>query len=97
MKIETKYNIGDKVWIVYEGDFYNSSTGERQNSCEVSIYTDKIVEVTFYENGLVYNFENYPDELKEDEIILYDEKDKLLQKIEELMNKINEREGKINE
>ena len=84
MKIETKYNIGDKVWIVYEGDFYN----------EVSIYTDTIIEVTFYENGLVYNFENYPDELKEDEIILYDEKDKLLQKIEELTNKINEREEK---
>lgn len=94
MKIETKYNIGDKVWIVYEGDFYNSYTGKMQNSCEVSIYTDTIMEVTFYENGLVYNFENYPDELKEDEIILYDEKDKLLQKIEELMNKINEREGK---
>ena len=55
------------------------------------------MEVTFYKDGLVYNFENYPDELKEDEIILYDEKDKLLQKIEELMNKINEREGKINE
>ena len=94
MKIETKYNIGDKVWIVYEGDFYNSSTGERQNSCEVSIYTDTITEITFYENGLVYNFENCPEELKEDEIILYDEKDKLLQKIEELMNKIIERREK---
>lgn len=94
MKIETKYNIGDKVWIVYEGDFYNSSTGERQNSCEVSVYTDTIMEVTFYENGLVYNFENCPDELKEDEIILYDDKIALLDKIEELMNKINEREEK---
>lgn len=94
MKIETKYNIGDKVWIVYEGDFYNSSTGERQNSCEVSVYTDTITEFTFYENGLVYNFENCPDELKEDEIILYDDKIALLDKIEELMNKINEREEK---
>lgn len=94
MKIETKYNIGDKVWIVYEGDFYNSFTGERQNSCEVSVYTDIITEFTFYEYGLVYNFENYPDELKEDEIILYDDKIALLDKIEELMNKINEREEK---
>lgn len=92
MKIETKYNIGDKVWIVYEANIYKSDTGEYEPTGEVSIYTDTIMEVTFYENGLVYNFENYPDELKEDEIILYDEKDKLLQKIEELMNKINERE-----
>ena len=94
MKIETKYNIGDKVWIVYEGNFYISTTGKMQNSCEVRIYTDTITEITFYENGLVYNFENCPEELKEDEIILYDEKDKLLQKIEELMNKIIERREK---
>ena len=60
MKIETKYNIGDKVWIIYEGAFYNSSTGERQNSCEVNVYTDTITEFTFYENGLVYNFEKLP-------------------------------------
>ena len=31
-------------------------------------------------------------DVKEDEIILYDETDKLLAKIQELMNEINERE-----
>ena len=86
MKIETKYNIGDKVWIVYEPEINSTKSGE------ISIYTDTIAEIIFYKNEIVYDFDLYPDELKESEIILYDEKDKLLAKIEELTNKIEERE-----
>lgn len=86
MKIETKYNIGDKVWIVYEPKTDSTFFGE------VSIYTDTIVEIVIYKNGIVYAFENCPEELKESEIIIYNEKDKLLAKIEELTNKIEERE-----
>ena len=94
MKIETKYNIGDKVWIIYEGTFYNSATGKHENSSEVSLYTDIINEITFYENELVYGCEYCPDGLKEKDVILFDEKDKLLQKIEELTIKIDKRDGK---
>ena len=36
-------------------------------------------------------------DLKEDEIILYDETDKLLAKIQKLMNEINEREKEKDE
>lgn len=94
MKIETKYNIGDKVWIIYEGTFYNSATGKHENSGEVSLYTDTINEITFYESGLIYGCEDCPEGLKEKDVILFDEKDKLLQRIEELTIKIDKRDGK---
>lgn len=94
MQIETKYNIGDKVWIIYEGTIYNPAIGKKENSGEVSIYTDIINEITFYENELVYGCEYCPDGLKEKDVISFDEKDKLLQKIEELTIKIDKRDGK---
>ena len=92
MKIETKYNVGDKVWIVYEPTIREEEFKVYKLAGEVALYLDRIIEIVFYDNKIVYVFENCPEELEEYEIILYNEKDKLLAKIEELTNKIEERE-----
>ena len=98
MKIETKYNIGDRVWIVKEGSYYNSTTGKRELSDELEVFDDYITAINIEEGNNIIYVLKYADmiDLAENDIILYNEKDKLIQKIEELMNKINEREEKGN-
>lgn len=95
MKIETKYNIGDRVWLVYESSFYNGLTEQMELSGEVGLYDSKIDSITIDDDELVYNCEdgNYT-ELRENEVILYEEKDKLFEKIKEVMQSIHEREEK---
>jgi len=92
MKIETKYNIGDKVWIVYEAQTEYGLSGE------VNIYDTEICNIVTGKEGLYYccGDGNYT-ELKEEDIILYNEKDKLLDKKENLMQEIHKREEKENE
>lgn len=80
MKIETKYEIGDKIWIVYEGNHV------------VELYDDVIAEIGVDEDKNIIYYTSLCEDLKEDEIILYDEKDKLLQTIKELMKNIKEKE-----
>lgn len=81
MKIESKYNIGDHIWVVYK---------ER---IEVHIFEDYISGISIEEDGKIfYYLKNTYEDIKEDEMILYDETDKLIAKIQELMKSINERE-----
>ena len=84
MKIETKYNIGDKVWIVYEARLSNGLSGE------VSVYDAEVESITVDSEGLYYNTQ-YCDH-KEDEIVPYEDKEALVTKIQELMNAIHKRE-----
>lgn len=81
MKIETKYNVGDRIWVVYE------------TKGEVCVYDDFIGWIT-YENDLFYTTKESCADRKEDEIILYDDEEGLLAKIKELMQEIHEREKK---
>ena len=86
MKIETKYNVGDKVWIVYEASNQYGKTGE------VSIYSATIEAIWVDNDGVYYSTEY--NENKEDEIVLYTDHEGLVKAITNLMNKINEREEK---
>ena len=79
MKIETKYNIGDKVWVVYE------------NQGEVCVYDTEITDIFIDKNGINYYGKEGTDYL-EDLLISYNEKDKLLERILSIMNEIHERE-----
>ena len=89
MNIKTKYEIGDRIWHVYEPNTQYGLSGE------VSIYDDYICWIEINENGIFYLLK-YADivDLKEEDVILYNDKEKLLAKIEEKMNEINEREDK---
>lgn len=94
MKLETKYNIGDRVWIVYESRI-NNQFHHDEPAGEISVYEDSIVAIEVDKDGTHYLLK-YSDcmDLEEKDIILYDETDKLINTIKELMNEINEREGK---
>lgn len=79
MRIETKYNIGDKVWVVYE---YQG---------EVCVYDTEITDIFIDKDGINYYGKEGTDYL-EDLLIPYNEKDKLLERILSIMNEIHERE-----
>ena len=81
MQIKTKYEIGQKVWVIHE------------NRGEVCIYDDTISEICVTEEGLHYLLKESCNELKEDDAILYDEKEKLLNEIESLMQEIHNKEA----
>lgn len=81
MKIETKYEIGQKIWIVYK------------NKGEVCLYCEAILEIAFDKNGFWYTTENSYDEIKEKDVILENDKDKLFEAIQKIMKEIEEEEG----
>lgn len=83
MKIETKYNIGDKIWIVYEG-----TEG-------VNVYIDEISNIIINEKGNIVYCTQIGDyeEYKEEDIISYKDKLQLIEKIHELAKKIAKEDG----
>lgn len=92
MKIETKYNIGDRIWIVYENTIRDMNNNFVLSG-EINLFDTTISEITVHNNG----FEYYPEEgefegIEEKDIILYEDRKKLLATIFELMDKIHERE-----
>lgn len=73
MNIETKYKIGEKVWVVYK------SNGE------VNVYSDIIESYTISEDGVtVWLKDSSCVEFLEESLILYDDTEALLEKIKEL-------------
>lgn len=82
MEIKTKFNIGDRMWIVYE------------NKGEISVYSDIIDTFMIDKEGRVWVFFKYSDaaEMEEKDLIGYDDTQKLLQKIKELDLMIIERD-----
>ena len=81
MKIETKYEIGTHIWVVYK------------NNEEVNVYDDYIINILI--NGdkeLVYSTKETYEELSEDEIILFEDTKSLVSKIKKLMEEIRSSE-----
>ena len=78
MEIKTKYEIGQKIWIVYK------------NKGEVNLYCEPIINIVIDENGFYYCTDNHYDEIKEEDIILENDKDKLFERIKHLMKEIDE-------
>lgn len=82
MKIESKFEIGQAVWVVYP------SNGE------VNIYDDEISEICVDEDGIYYILREACIDGREEEIIAYEDKEGLINKIEKLMKEIREKEKK---
>ena len=80
--IEMKYDIGSRVWVVY---IYNG---------EISVYEDTLGEFCVSEEKEFYITNNGFHELTQEEVILYEDKDKLYKTICEKMNEIKEMERK---
>ena len=84
MKIQTKYEIGDKVWIVYE------------NRGEACVYDDYIDEIFVNDEGINYMLREACIDGKEEDIILYEDTDKLVEKIKQIMEDIRKKEREEN-
>ena len=65
MVIQTKYKLGDRVWIVYE------------NRGEVCVYDDYIDEIYVNENGVYYMLKEACIDHTEKDIVLYDDAEKI--------------------
>lgn len=87
MKIETKFNIGDRVWIVYE------------NRGEVNVYSDEIDSMTIENSGrlLIWFKDSDAMDVYEEELIEYNDLKKLAEKILEIDNKIRKEQFEKNE
>lgn len=78
MKIETKFNIGDRVWIVYE------------NRGEVNAYSDEIDSMTIGNSGrlLIWFKDSDAMDVYEEDLIRYEDLKTLSERILELDNKV---------
>ena len=78
MKIESKFNIGDRVWVVYEYD------------SEIRVYSDYITEILIQKgNEIRYWLENTDcDDFEESALIPYNDIDLLTLKIQILDDQI---------
>lgn len=84
MNIKTKYDVGTHIWIIYE------------HNGEVHVYDDYISSIG-WEDYLFYVTKESCEELKEENVILYEEEDKLVERIKQLMLEIREKEGSKDE
>ena len=73
MKFESEYEIGDRVWVVYEA--YG----------EACVYDDYIDEICVNENKEIYYIlKEACIDISEDNIVLYEDTEKLINKIKEI-------------
>lgn len=79
MDIKTKYQIGQRVWVV----------AENEKRKEIELFSDTIVEICITRNReIVYILDNLCDEVKENNIIPYEDTESLLQEILDIDNRL---------
>lgn len=79
MQINTKYEVGQHVWHIYE------------NKGEVCVFDDFIGWITI-EDDMYYTLKESTVDVKEEDIILYEDTDTLSKKIIEIMEDIRKKE-----
>lgn len=93
MQIKTKYNIGDRIWIVKEMEIYSEQGHKMKQLGELEVFDDYIMAIDVYKDGFIYMLENADMiELYEHDVIPYEDKQALLDKIEKEMKKIHDRD-----
>ena len=93
MIVETKYNIGDRVWVVYEQNIYTDSY--KGPAGEITVFLDEIVGIIINKDEILYEINaEGADWIPEKDIIFYGDDISLLNKIKELNDIITERENK---
>lgn len=79
MQINTKYEIGQHVWHIYE------------NKGEVCVFDDFIGWITI-EDDMYYTLKESSVDVKEEDIIIYEDTDTLLKRIVTIMEDIRNKE-----
>lgn len=82
MKIETKFDIGDRIWVVYE---------DRR---EIHVYSDEIDSMCVERNNKVTIYLKNSDafDTYEEDVFKYEDTEGLMNKIKELDDKIRKEE-----
>ena len=83
MEIVTKYNIGQHIWVIYE------------DRGTVQLFDTTITSIDIDKEGLAYYVKEGWD-FPEEQIIPYEDTNKLVAMIKDTMNTIHEREEKEN-
>ena len=73
MNINTKYEIGQRIWIIY------------LHNREVCVFDDVITEIVLSDDGLEYWCKEAGDSIKENEIVKYEDELELVNRIKELL------------
>ena len=74
MKLETKYNIGDRIWVVYE-PIINNEYHHNQPAGELSVFDDYISSIEINKNGILYLLKDADCmDLRDEDIIEFDRK-----------------------
>ena len=77
MNIKTKFELGEKVFIIYKEDGM------------IKMYTDEVDQIVVSNDGIGYYGTVICEEFKENELVAYNDKEALLYKIEELSSDNN--------
>lgn len=75
MIIKAKFNLGEKVYILNKDNYV------------VSLFVDEICEIILNKNGVYYYGYMMSKRFKENELVPYNDKEELLNKIKELTSK----------
>lgn len=78
MNIKTKFELGEKVYCVYKEDNI------------IKLFVDEVAEIVVSNDGIDYYGEIMCEEFKENEVVAYNDKEGLLNKIEELSSEKEE-------
>lgn len=81
MDIKTKYEIGQHIWYTYE---YRG---------EVHVFDDIIREINITQDGVEYWLDEAEDNIKEIDVVRYEDEIGLVNRIKELLQKFKEKEG----
>lgn len=79
MEIKTKYEIGQKVWVLIENIEHK----------EIEVFSDTISGIVIYENKICYFLKELCDEIDEKDIITYENTELLVKKIIDIDRKLN--------
>lgn len=80
MDLKLKYDIGQRIWVVYE------------NQGEVSVYDDYIDEICVNnEKQIYYILKNACIDREEKDIVLYEDTNRLVEKIKEILKESEEK------
>lgn len=83
MDIKTKYEIGQRVWVVSENEPHK----------EVEVFSDVIEQIVIYSDGSIYYMlKELCDDVKEEHLISYEDTERLLQEIIDIDNRLNFKE-----
>ena len=75
MNITTKFKIGEEVYIIFK----------KENDQILQLFKDKVIEIVINENDILYYGNVLCEEFKENQLISFNNKELLVEKIDELI------------